>query len=209
MKKTILCLVLCASTSAFAATRAPEPSEESKPIVEGFSEFQGSFVTMNVGLNLLSRAKDTNSDWTQSFLGGATYSYYFTQNVGILTGAQFTRRALSVNGLSSGAGYLDIPLAFTFSPGKSMFGGASRSHTHIGAYYALPLSDFSGDLTINFGSQSKSFFGIYVGSDTFFPVSPHFALGFGLWVKFGLGSAFQGADAAFGDIGLGLSAVAF
>ena len=107
--------------------------------------------------------------------------------------------------LESSAGYLDIPLGFAMSFGRSFFSAESRTTIRLGAYYAVPLGNFKGD----FGATSQGYFGAMFDSKTLFSVTDGFALGYTFWVKYPFGSAIAQADNKFYDVGIGLAATFF
>ncbi len=190
-------MVLALSSLSFAQ----EKSGDSGSMIS-----QDGFIpTLGIGANILSSVSGANT--TSGVIGfhlSTRGNYFFSPNVGISFGADLTFRGLSSGSTSSSAMFLDIPLAFSFSVPWGMMARSSRPITHVGLFYALPLSDFSGDLSTASLGTKQGYFGFLFSHDTLFPVSPGFSMGFSTWLKYGITSAFTGGAGKFLDFGIGI-----
>ncbi len=161
------------------------------------------WTTASIGANVLSALTNSSLESSIGLEGFLHESYYFTPSVGLTSGLDYMSRGVTSGARSSSAPYLDIPLMMSFGTRGGWLSSSSVSTTNLGLYYALALSNFSGDLGTALGTKSN-YLGLVLSTNTLFPVSESFYMGFNVNLKYGLGKAFQGTQSRFVDFGLGL-----
>lgn len=164
----------------------------------------GFLPTVGIGAAVLNTVLGTNTSGVIGFQGYVKGSYFFTPNVGVSLGSDFTFRGHSLASSTTSAPFLDIPFSFSFSLPWQTMGSGSRPITHLGLYYAMPLGDYSGDLDISSFGEKKAYLGLLLSHDTLFKVTENFSMGFNTWLKYGLVSAFETSDVKYFDFGIGL-----
>jgi hypothetical protein len=138
-------------------------------------------------------------------LTGAAGHWYFSDNVGLFAGADYTQRGFEyISGEVHKAGYLDATFGMSFRHGGW---ARSNAHTKLGAFYALPLGDIEdGETTL---ASTKPSFGLMLETFSAFSVSPGFSLGPVVSLKYGLSDAFEEATLkTFNDFGIALGGAA-
>lgn len=197
-------LAILLGTLAFAEVDSQNPNLMSSE----FKDKEGVFINARVGISF-SEASNYGSDGRAPFLGGLGVDYFFHPVVGAFADLQYTSRGYKISSQSSTASFIDIPFGLAFNHG-TIFSKYARSNTRLGGYYAIPAGDYSGNLALNFSNKPKGFFGIYLDNESLFNLTEHFALGYTLWVKIGLGSAIDASiESKFTEIGIGFIASFF
>lgn len=172
----LACALLVAGKTS-ARDRTPRYLSES----EEPSPLSLSFI---IGANLwasLSGSAGRSSNRI-SLLAGAEAYYFFTPNVGIFLGGQYTSRGeRTASGASASASFVDVPFGICFRHGSRIFGSRSQNQFSLGGFYAVPL----GNLSVT-NTQTRAAAGIILMGQTLFPIGESTALGFGTWGKFGV-----------------------
>ena len=199
--------LICFSQFSMAQGGSQDYGQANQP-APTVEPFKIHALSLGVGLNV-SRTKGL-AEAGYGLATGAKYSFFFSPKVGVFTGVDYTQRSGAENGAEFSMPSLDIPLGLTFRY-RNMLDGESA--TYLGAYYALPLTGEADDGTSTVELEGEGHFGFLLHTETYFPVTPEFNLGFFAGFKFGFGDAVTEVDGIASpdnntalDINLGLAA---
>lgn len=203
-------LIASLATSVRAEDEVIPPPPE-MALTSTYAERTGLALTAGPAFNLLSLPGNTGGiDNRMSLVGILAVDYYFHPHIGGFVGGEFSDRGFKdLGGRTSTAMYADIPFGVAFKM-RSWLSDASRTHFHLGMYYALPLSgEFSGDSDLSgiaTDNTTKGHIGLYLSTTTTFEVAENLGLGYTVYGKLPLGNtlATSTEDRAFYEAGIGL-----
>ncbi|NCN26269.1 outer membrane beta-barrel protein [bacterium] len=151
-----------------------------------YSQFSEWNTTIGGGANITT-FDSANTESGVGYFFGLTQRFFFSDHVGLFSGAELIQRKLSfqsstLSGASSSgsANYIDVPAGLSFQYGAW---GSGLGHADVGVSYGIPLGDYS----INGATfDARSFLSLLLSFSTAFPVSEDFYLGFKLAYKYAL-----------------------
>lgn len=150
-----------------------------------------------IGFGVALPSTSANSDKRFPFTGGVGVDYFANRTLGFFVAPEFITRGFSQSGKSATAPFLDVQLGVSLRLGARWFAEDSTSLFRVAAFYAQPLTPYSGNLALPFGLGSRGYVGLTFLQDILFAVSEHGKIGFSVGGKVGLGDATAGGNVHF------------
>jgi hypothetical protein len=212
--RAILLVIFCWESSVLSAGNSPllgPPLIHPEVIYpeSPFHEKTGFNPNLKIALDISYVSNISSSDRV-TFVGGGGFNYFFTREVGAFAEAQYNNRGFNQGGQTLTAAFLDVPVGVVFNLPHDYFSETARSHLKVGGFYAATMGNFSGPLQVPFSPTSAGFWGIYLATESLYPLDDLFSIGWTVWGKFALTTSLaDGTDAKFYNLGLGFIAALF
>jgi hypothetical protein len=208
-KRLFMAAVLGFGLMSLSARAETDPDEAAFGAFVGYEDRTGFFYDIKGGANIVSLAARAGSNNRLTALGGVGASYFWGPSLGAFAEIHYADRAVSSGGQSLRADFVDFVLGAVWNRGAGFLGGVARETYRVGLLYGQPTGNFRGSLTLPFSGASRGAFGVHLEHQATFPLSDHFGMGYTVWLKSLLTSAFQNGSVTFIDAGIGLVATFF